>query len=267
MRGIQVNEIKQPLLSIITINYNDRDGLRETVESVLKQTFTDYEYLAIDGGSSDGSKEFLHQNKDRFAYWVSEQDTGIYNAMNKGIDRARGEYLLFLNSGDTLASSEVLESFINHPKFGGDIVYGDYIFEKGQKVYPDELYEGYFMKTSLPHQSTLFHNSVFEAMGPYDEQYPMCADRAFYLKSYLSGQFEFRHVPVALAKFDLSGMSNDPGYRNRKKEEDLRMLRDLYGDSYDRHRKELDAELKRKAVPKYSPKGIWKRVKKRIRDL
>ena len=87
-------------LSIITINYNNREGLKKTINSVINQTFRDFEYILIDGGSEDGSKEIILQHEAQFSYWRSEKDHGIYNAMNKGILAAKGDYLLFLNSGD-----------------------------------------------------------------------------------------------------------------------------------------------------------------------
>ena len=89
----------QQLLSIITINYNDFSGLKKTVESVIKQTYSNFEYVVIDGGSTDESYKYLQEKKDSFSHLVSEKDAGIYNAMNKGIRAAKGEYLLFLNSG------------------------------------------------------------------------------------------------------------------------------------------------------------------------
>ena len=96
-------------ISIITINYNDLKGLQKTFNSVVNQSNKDFEYIVIDGGSSDGGKEFLEQNSDKLAYWISEKDSGVYNAMNKGIKAAKGEYLLFLNSGDFLVDDNVIE--------------------------------------------------------------------------------------------------------------------------------------------------------------
>ena len=87
-------------LSVITINFNNRDGLRKTIESVVNQTYNDFEYIIIDGGSTDGSVDVIKEYADRIDYWVSEPDKGIYNAMNKGIDVAKGEYCIFMNSGD-----------------------------------------------------------------------------------------------------------------------------------------------------------------------
>ena len=95
-------------LSIITINLNNLEGLKKTYESIVCQTFTDYEWLVIDGGSTDGSREFIEQHQEKLAYWCSEPDSGIYNAMNKGIQEAKGEYINFKKSGDYLASKDAL---------------------------------------------------------------------------------------------------------------------------------------------------------------
>lgn len=98
-----------PKISVITVNYNNREGLRATLQSTLAQTYSDYEYIVIDGGSTDGSKTLLEDQATRVDHWVSEPDGGIYPAMNKGIAIASGEYLLFMNSGDTFYDAEVLE--------------------------------------------------------------------------------------------------------------------------------------------------------------
>lgn len=115
-------------LSIITVNLNNLEGLKKTYESVVSQTFTDYEWLVIDGGSTDGSREFIEQHQDKFVYWCSEPDKGIYNAMNKGIMRAKGEYLNFMNSGDCFACEETLLGVFGKLRTA-DILYG-YVTEE-----------------------------------------------------------------------------------------------------------------------------------------
>lgn len=256
-----------PLVSIITINYNNAEGLSKTFNSVFEQTFSDWEYLVIDGGSTDASTTLIKNNEARLNYWVSEADDGIFHAMNKGIEKARGQYFLFLNSGDQLNGPDILAQFIDHPKFQGDVIYGDYLFEKGAKKYPDSLYPAYFIKTSLPHQSTLFKHTVFEQLGGYDLNFPMSADRAFYIKAYLSGHFEFVHIPLYLTLFDLTGISNDPLQKQRKNKEDERMLKHSYGDQYEDMVAVIEAEREAARIPKYSVKGILKRLKKRLKDL
>ncbi|MEZ4874049.1 MAG: glycosyltransferase family 2 protein [Flavobacteriaceae bacterium] len=254
-----------PFLSIITINYNQAEGLRKTVASVVSQTYPHFEYLIIDGNSTDGSVEIIKEQEGKIDFWISEKDRGIYHAMNKGIEKAQGEYLLFLHSGDQFTSPTILAESTSHPKFKGDIIYGDYQFEEGVKVYPDELYPTYFMKTSLPHQSTFFKKPVFEWLGNYDESYTMGADRAFYIKAFLSNKVSFSHIPLFVALFDLSGMSNDPVFWERKKEEDQRLLRESYGNQYEYYRKQYETELQHQLEQRNTLKGILKRIKKRWR--
>jgi glycosyltransferase involved in cell wall biosynthesis len=256
--------MREPFLSIITINYNNLNGLKRTMSSVFKQSYKDIEYIIIDGGSDDGSLDLIKQNEERIGYWVSEKDYGVFHAQNKGIELANGQYLLFLNSGDVLNGNRALEDFITHKDFHGDIIYGDYKFEEGEKIYPDKLYAAYFMKTSLPHQSTFFKQRIFEEMGGYDESYRIGSDRAFYVKCYLSEKYHFQHIPYFLTIFDLSGLSNEPSENHLKREEDMRLLKDMYGDDYPKYKKELEEELERNRVPKYSWKGIMKRIKKRL---
>ena len=111
-------------LSIVTINYNNLAGLRKTMESVFSQTCKDFEYIVIDGSSTDGSAEYVRTQADKLTYWVSEPDTGIYNAMNKGVRAATGEYVLMLNSADSLVDEYVIERII--PELDGtDIVQGN----------------------------------------------------------------------------------------------------------------------------------------------
>ena len=96
-------------LSIITINYNNARGLERTIKSVICQTFTNYEYIIVDGGSTDGSLEVINKYADHISKWVSEPDEGIYNAMNKGTRMASGEYFNYMNSGDCFCDAHVLE--------------------------------------------------------------------------------------------------------------------------------------------------------------
>ena len=169
-------------LSIITVNLNNLEGLKRTYESVVCQTFTDYEWSVIDGGSTDGSREFIEQHQDKFAYWCSEPDKGIYNAMNKGIVRAKGEYLNFMNSGDCFADKETLAGVFEKERTA-DILYG-YITVGGIKggYHPyrttnnnPRWYEICYAGT-LHHQSTFIKRELFDKIGLYDDSYKIAAD-------------------------------------------------------------------------------------------
>lgn len=256
-----------PFLSIITVNYNNALELERTLLSVFHQSYTNFEYIVIDGGSTDESLSIIQKYKNQISHCTSESDTGIFNAMNKGVEVAKGEYLLFLNSGDILTSSKALSDFIGHEKFKGDIIYGDYKFKSGEKVYPDMLYPSYFMRSSLPHQSTLFNKSVFEKIGGYDETYAIISDRAFYLKCFLSDQFQFTHIAYFLTLFDLEGVSNNIDYRKKKIEEDERMFKSEYGVFYEECKRSLFLEQELKRVQHKTCQGILKRIKIKLKKL
>ena len=151
-------------LSIITVNYNNLRGLKKTVESVKNQTYQEFEYLVIDGGSTDGSVAYLKDKEITFDYWVSEPDKGVYQAMNKGIKKATGDYVLFLNSGDHFLNNKVLEKNMQFIQ-GEDIIYFNLqVVENGKtfiKEYPKTLSFSYFVKDTLPHPATFIKKEVF----------------------------------------------------------------------------------------------------------
>ena len=136
-------------VSIITINYNNQSGLQRTIDSVTSQSFSDIEWIVIDGDSKDGSRELIEKYKKHFAYWVSEHDGGIYQAMNKGVEHASGDWLLFLNSGDWLFDNDVLSKVFD-TQHDADILYGDVMYHwpdaRGMQLEqkPDSLSLYYF---------------------------------------------------------------------------------------------------------------------------
>ncbi|MFD0762121.1 glycosyltransferase family 2 protein [Lutibacter aestuarii] len=253
------------IVSIITINYNNQLGLQKTMDSVLAQQWRNFEYLVIDGGSTDESIPIIKANEKHIDYWVSEKDSGIFNAMNKGIKKATGNYLLFLNSGDVLNGATALLDFIKHPNFKGDIIYGDYVFENGQKIYPDGLTPLFFVKSSLPHQSTFFKSTIFDEMGSYDETYKIAADRAFYIKCFLSEKYSFTHIQYPLTIFDLSGISNNLRFKKEKEAEDETIFKKYYGIFYSDYKHYLKLEKELAALKRSTIKGILKRIKKRLK--
>lgn len=253
--------------SIITINYNDAVGLEKTIQSVISQTYTDIEYLIIDGGSEDDSVEILEKYQDKIDYWSSEPDTGIYNAMNKGIKASKGNYLLFLNSGDVLNGATALADFVSHNHFGGDIIYGDYQYQEGEKIFPDALSPLFFIRTSLPHQSTLFKREVFEVMGLYQEHYTIVSDRAFYVKCFLSNQFVFKHVPYSLSIFDQNGLSNNPKHKEIQAAENDTMFQEQYGVFYEDYKKMLLLQSQLNQAKRETVSGVLKRFVNKIKKV
>ncbi len=203
----------QPLISIITVNFNDAAGLEKTTQSVFQQTYPHIEYIIIDGGSTDESKQVIEQVAHKLSYYISEKDTGIYNAMNKGIRKATGEYLLFMNSGDVFTSGDVLNQMVLQNK-NKDLVYGDIQWiENGEEfpgVFPDTLTFGYLMFHSLPHQGTLIRRTLFEEVGNYDEERRIISDWVFFLLAVCKHNCSYVKVPVLVARCDRHGISCNP---------------------------------------------------------
>lgn len=210
-------------LSIITINLNNCRGLQKTIDSVITQTFTDYEWIIIDGGSTDGSRELIEQYANHFAYWVSEPDKGIYNAINKGIAKAKGEYIQILNSGDYLFEVSTLEQmFLNH--YDADILYGDAIclYPDGNKLdkkYPDTVSLNYFIHDVINHQASFYRRQVFDG-HPYNEKYLIAGDWAYCIEAVCRG-LRFQHIPQTIVYYDNTGISSQWSERQIREREDI----------------------------------------------
>lgn len=211
-------------LSIITINRNNAQGLKKTMQSVVSQTSKDLEYIVVDGASTDESVEVIkHFAEQRDIRWVSERDKGIYNAMNKGIGMAQGEYVMILNSGDYLASPQVVDEMgkalvaNNRP----DILYGNML-----KIWPDgktqrdrQLRDDYslfdFYNGTLNPDGTYIRRSLFAQYGPFDESLKICSDWAWMLKTVGMNGVKPLHVDLDTLYFDMTGVS-EGGERSRQ---------------------------------------------------
>ncbi|WP_299768790.1 glycosyltransferase family 2 protein [uncultured Dokdonia sp.] len=216
-------------ISIITINYNNANGLDKTLESVASQTYANIEHIIIDGNSSDGSKDILEAYELPNAIKISEPDSGIYNAMNKGVKKASGDYLLFINSGDSLRSNDSIETIVPLLSGGKDFYYGDLMmqFTEGDRIrkYPDTLSFYYFFhKGSLPHPSLFFKKTLFTQLGLYNEKFKIVADWDYYVKAICKHDASYEHIPIVVSNFDAYGISSDPKYRAlllKEKEESI----------------------------------------------
>ena len=200
------------LVSIITVNFNHLEGLKRTYESVVNQTFGDYEWIVIDGGSTDGSREFIEQHQDRFAYWCSEKDNGIYHAMNKGIRQAKGEYLNFMNTGDIFVSNETLAKVFSERRTA-DILYGYTILKNsgnkcGNLGMMKRLFHWYdFFYNTLPHQSTFIRREAFERIGLYDETCRIVADWIWFVRAIFHCNASYEFIPQKIAIYEGGGIS------------------------------------------------------------
>ena len=197
-------------LSIITINLNNKEGLQKTIDSIISQTYKDYEWIIIDGGSTDGSKELIEKYDKYVTYWISEPDKGIYNAMNKGIKIAKGEYLNFMNSGDTFYDSSVLDSVYKLTiNTNSDIYYGNslYIYETKERIFyrPQDITLLYLYKDTILHQSSFIKRELFNASG-YDETLKIVSDWKMWLIWMLQDK-KFYYLDLIISRFDAYGIS------------------------------------------------------------
>lgn len=200
-------------LSIITINFNNAPGLRKTIESVVSQKSHDFEYIVIDGGSTDGSVEVIKENSDKITFWVSEPDNGIYQAMNKGIRLAKGEYCQFLNSGDWLAAPDVIEKMLTTLP-DCSIYYGNMLKQMPNgKTLRDTCGKGKlsmstFYRGTLNHSSALIKRSLFDKYGLYDESLKIVSDWKWYLIVIGLNNESVKYDNIDVTCFDMTGLSN-----------------------------------------------------------
>ena len=198
--------------SIITICFNNLEELKYTYSSIEKQSRNDYEWIVIDGNSQDGTKDWL--KKTNPAKWVSESDKGIYDAMNKGIKMAKGKYLIFMNSGDSFASDEVLEKTMNAIKCNvfPDFIYGDSIdiSEKNQEFYRQaKNYNKNWMGMITQHQAMFFKNKNNDNKS-YSLSYPLSGDYAF-ISEILSKlkEEDILRLDFPICKFSMGGANEE----------------------------------------------------------
>lgn len=219
------------MLSIITVNLNNAEGLRRTFRSVAAQECRDFQYIVVDGASGDGSVREIEAFADGIDYWVSEPDSGVYAAMNKGIAAATGDYCLFLNSGDRLFDGRVVAYANGRMATGSDVYYSDLPSDEvpGRFVrYPDELGLEFFLRGSINHQNSLIRLECLKRYGPYKEDYRIMADWHFYLKAKRLGGIRFEHLDRPLAYYRHDGLSADPRHAALR----LREVEDAFSDVF-----------------------------------
>lgn len=218
-------------LSIITINRNNAAGLEKTMLSVASQTYKEFEYVVVDGASTDDSVEVIKRLAPQFGdrlKWISELDKGIYNAMNKGIRMASGEYIQILNSADCLAANNVVERMLaelekhNNPS----ILYGNMIkcFPNGRKLI-DKSFEGQpitmlgMYTGTLNHSPAYIRHDLFEKYGYYDENLKIVSDWKWYLQAIILGGENPKYVDLDVTLFDMTGISENAKSKEKIKHE------------------------------------------------
>lgn len=225
-------------LSIVTINYNNAEGLRKTLTSVAEQLYRDIEHIIVDAASTDGSVNVIKDYVDTSKHpviWSSEKDKGIYDGMNKGIRKATGDYIQILNSGDILAAPDVTERMMNilnslnvnslNDKIEVPILYGNMIRDYGNgktnrdtclgervksrdlKAQEVEWTMDDFIKGTVNHDPTYIHRSLYEKYGLYDEKLKICSDWKWFVNAIVFRGEKLYYVPIDVTIFDTTGIS------------------------------------------------------------
>ncbi len=200
------------MISVITINFNNASGLINTIKSVNEQLNSPIEHIVVDGYSTDTSITDIQPYLKYYHNIISEPDSGIYDAMNKGISFAKGEYVIFLNSGDTFVSENSLtyiSSFLGHY----DIIFGDMISNVNQEKqyisYPEILSLNYMLSAGLPHPSTVLRKSLFlEKIGLYDCSYKIIADWTFFMIAIFKYNINYKYIAKPISIFEGGGKSS-----------------------------------------------------------
>ncbi len=236
-------------ISVITVTYNCVDTIEKTIKSVINQTYENVEYIIVDGASTDGTKEIIEKYLNHISVYISEPDSGIYEAMNKALKNSHGKLIEFLNGDDYYYNNDVLEevaqAFLDHPQM--DILVGKDAEGIASSVHRPAEYRSIYVDAIFPHQATFAKKSVFDEIGGFDEKYRICADRDWILRAWYRGyHFELiDKVFVYNRKGGVSFGSETPleeyliavEYLEKTKNDDLlpyaakRALR-IYGDWY-----------------------------------
>ncbi|WP_053990077.1 glycosyltransferase family 2 protein [Mangrovimonas sp. TPBH4] len=214
--------MKVKKISIVTVSFNAEKTIEETIKSVVNQTYSNIEFVIIDGASTDGTLDIIKQYRNKIDMVVSEPDKGIYDAMNKGIKRATGDWILFLGADDTLFDIDTISKcvpYLNSKKYS--FIYGDVI-----KVPSQERYDGKFnlyklIYKNICHQAIFFNQAIFDQLGLYNQVYKVNADWEFNMRVFQDPTIKTKYIPVVVSRFfeaGLSGHQHDEIYEVRRKE-------------------------------------------------
>ena len=211
-------------LSIITVNYNDAKGLERTIKSVISQSYHDFEFIVIDGGSSDKSLGIIKKYEQHIDYWVSEPDGGIYQGMNKGLRQAKGDYVNFMNSGDNFHSADVLERIFALDT-DADIITGTHAGSPHPNVGKDGISLYTLCTGAVDHQASFIKRDV-ALRHPYDENYKIVSDWKFFIEALVLDNCSFFYTETIVVDVDMTGISNTSLDLNRREREAV--LKELF---------------------------------------
>jgi glycosyltransferase involved in cell wall biosynthesis len=263
INGLKPNfsEVK---LTIVTINYNNNDGLIKTIESIVNQTWREFEFIIIDGGSTDESLLTIEKYKNHINFWVSEKDKGVYDAMNKGIKLARGTFVNFMNSGDSYFSNSILKEI--HQKFNSSnsILYGDSFYfnddgyDRIEKT-PSKLNFAHFFTGGINHQASFIRTELFSKYFMYNLEYKICSDWEFFIYVLCKKNEPYEHLKKTICNYDFSGISANPNNLDTYHKEREKIINKHFGLFYEDYRYYIKTEDRsvRKLLRLQENKILW----------
>lgn len=210
-----------PKFSIITVCYNEAAHIRETLDSIVNQTFKDFELIVVDGGSTDGTKNIIVQYEKYITWWCSEPDRGTYNGMNKGVSHATGKYVIFMNGGDCFHSNNVLENVYNL-NCKADVIEGITVVKgtnKPLRVNDDDLIHK-LLTDGISHQSSFTRLELLKEY-PFDENFKIVADWKFWLQILLCNHYSYQFLNITVADIDMTGVTYSQFQKNLQERDEV----------------------------------------------
>ena len=206
--GQRGNAETTPLISIITAVYNGSATIGETIKSISAQTFTNFEYIIIDGGSTDGTLDILRKHNDEIDYWVSAPDNGIYDAFNKGIDLAKGDWLYFIGADDRLFDNSVLEKVFSK-SIDSEFLYGNVFLEEEEEIVFGKFLPKNLYMQNICQQAIFYNKRLFQRIGKFNLKYQLLADWDFNIKAFGLKSTKPYYLDTVVAVYSIYGMSNN----------------------------------------------------------
>jgi len=198
---------RPPLVSVITAVYNGGATLERAITSVVSQVCARMEFIIVDGGYTDCSIDLLRKYENSIDYWISEDDKGIYDALNKGIALATGEWLYFLGADDALADVNVLNAIFSQ-QYDSKFLYGDVVYGNTGRIYGGGFTKRMLTKENICQQGIFYHVDLFKILGNFDLKYPLLADWVFNMRAFALSGTKPTHLNVIVAEYSLAGASN-----------------------------------------------------------